>query len=502
MSSVTVTAILAAYNEEDIIEEVIRSLIADGVLVYVIDNHSTDVTTAIVEQFLGQGVVGLEKFPSKDWSGSDRQTEFDWEGILRRKEELARELDADWFIHHDADEFRESPWTGETLREGIARVDAAGYNAIDFHVLNFVPTSADPDGVGDVRDRLQFYEPGQIFDRLQVKCWKKTGHPVVLTRSGGHEAEFTGRNVAPVRFLLRHYPIRSQAHGERKVFRDRQPRFDPRERARGWHVQYDDLVAGVSFVRDPENLIRYDPEAVRFDVFRRPRDVERLDRLAADNRSEIDRLTGDLARLSLHLRAQDIELVRLRQELDQLRTERVRGDPALSDCHVELAAREATIAAVLASRSWRLTEPLRAVDRALLGRRAESTGRGLALANVPIGGAFRLASDVAGAWGDGWAGTNLRCRVVTRRGMHSLTIAGVIPDELPKGQEFQVRLGDHASTHNLKSGSFRLSVPVTVEAQVAMELRISASNAWRPSATGVSPDTRELAWRVSRIHGR
>ena len=38
-------------------------------------------------------------------------------------------------------------------------------------------------------------------------------------------ARFPGRKVFPIQFLLRHYPIRSQRHGETKVFTERKPRF-------------------------------------------------------------------------------------------------------------------------------------------------------------------------------------------------------------------------------------------------------------------------------------
>jgi hypothetical protein len=57
--------------------------------------------------------------------------------------------------------------------------------------------------------------------------------------------------VYPFKFLLRHYPIRSQAHGERKVLVDRAPRWSPEERALGWHRQYEEHVR---FVRDRATL--------------------------------------------------------------------------------------------------------------------------------------------------------------------------------------------------------------------------------------------------------
>jgi len=53
--------------------------------------------------------------------------------------------------------------------------------------------------------------------------------------------------------------IRSQEHGEKKVFKDRLPRFSPELRKIGWHVQYDSFEPGYSFLNDPDALLRYEP---------------------------------------------------------------------------------------------------------------------------------------------------------------------------------------------------------------------------------------------------
>jgi hypothetical protein len=157
---------------------------------------------------------------------------------------LAVDLEADWFIHHDADEFRESPRPGLTLAQAIERVDTAGYNAIDFALLNFWPTNDEAVPVGDVRRAFPHFEASQDWNKPQIKCWKKGAERVDLATSGGHEAAFPNRRVYPLRFVLRHYPIRGSVHGHRKVFEERVPRFDAAERNLGWHVQYDEFRAG------------------------------------------------------------------------------------------------------------------------------------------------------------------------------------------------------------------------------------------------------------------
>ncbi len=219
--AVRVVAIVSAHNEEDIIEQAIGHLIGEGVSVYLIDDGSTDATIERARPFLNRGLLHIDRRAV----ASGGSAMFSWTDILSRKEALAVELDADWFLHHDADEFRESPWAGLTLREAIAEVDRRGYNAIDFTVLNFRPTDEAGAEGRDVRSSLTVYESADRWDQLQVKCWKKTGNRVDLVSSGGHDVRFPDRRVFPIRFLLRHYPIRSQSQGHRKVFVDRKPRF-------------------------------------------------------------------------------------------------------------------------------------------------------------------------------------------------------------------------------------------------------------------------------------
>jgi hypothetical protein len=83
----------------------------------------------------------------------------------------------------------------------------------------------------------------------QRKAWKNYGRPVLMVPSGGHDLMFQGQRVYPYKFLLKHYPVRSQGHGEKKVFQERKSRWNPLERAKGWHVQYDSIRKGHRFLR-------------------------------------------------------------------------------------------------------------------------------------------------------------------------------------------------------------------------------------------------------------
>ena len=265
MADFRVVAIISAFNEADVISPVIGHLVENGVDVYLIDNRSTDGTADAAKRWLRKGLLGIEQFPAEAPAGDDPPP-FDWEAILKRKEALARELSADWFIHHDADEFREAPWPGMKLRDAIQWVDRLGYNCIDFRVLNFPPLENGFPPGADPREHFTHWEDPVVHDTLQRKCWKAQKTPVSLAASGGHEARFPGRRIFPIQFLMRHYPIRSQEHGLRKVFDERKKRFVDKERAKGWHVQYDAIGEGHSFVGDPSKLNRYDPDRVRLDL--------------------------------------------------------------------------------------------------------------------------------------------------------------------------------------------------------------------------------------------
>lgn len=135
-----VIALISAYNEADVISPVIEHLVENGVDVYLLDNCSTDETVEEARRWLGRGLVGIETFPTP---GDERHRlaagRYDWTAILLRKEELARTLEADWFLHHDADEFRESPLDSLTLGDAIRFVDSLDYNCIDFRIFDFPP---------------------------------------------------------------------------------------------------------------------------------------------------------------------------------------------------------------------------------------------------------------------------------------------------------------------------------------------------------------------------
>jgi hypothetical protein len=238
-------ALVAAYNEADIIDAFLTHCAEQGIPVYLMDNRSTDATLERALAHEGGALVGWEDFPGR------HPGRYELEHVLRRKEALVRELDADWFLQLDVDELVEPLERGRRFADLLDDVDAAGCDAIRFRVLEFLPEPGFrfPDG-GDPRALLtRWRPPGHASYDLRTTAFRPVGRAVDLTTSGGHEAAFPGRRVYPPRQLLRHYPLRDAEHAARKVFRERQPRWGRERRRNQWHVHYDHLRTSADIDR-------------------------------------------------------------------------------------------------------------------------------------------------------------------------------------------------------------------------------------------------------------
>lgn len=249
-----ILAIISTYNEEDIIEQVVEHLINQNVDIYLIDNWSTDNTykilTSLQQKYSKR--IKLERFPE---SGSTPF--YEWKNILKRKVEIAAENNYDWYIHYDADEIRVSPWINLNLQDSISFVDSLGFNAIEFTVINFKPTK---DGFSIHDDPANFFthfEFGKTAgDLLQIKAWKNLNKKVDLDFHFGHNVLFENRKVYPLKFLLKHYSLRSELQANKKIFVDRTPRYTVEEKAWGAHVHYN-KIENTSILVLKEDYLEY-----------------------------------------------------------------------------------------------------------------------------------------------------------------------------------------------------------------------------------------------------
>jgi len=221
-----VVAILAFRNESCYVRTCIEHLIAEGIKCVVIDNESDDNTLDICHEYYPEHVIAIDSVPYPGY--------YDWQTILRRKDEFRQSIDADWFIHHDADEIMHSNRPGETLLEAVARVDEEGFNAIDFDEFVFVHENDAVDYVGQ-----NYYEQMRYYYRYQprggharlVRAYSSSVRGEIAAY-GGHAPRGADIRIHPERMVLRHYVCLGKAHAiEKYGYR----KYSEDELRRGWH---------------------------------------------------------------------------------------------------------------------------------------------------------------------------------------------------------------------------------------------------------------------------
>ena len=209
-----VIALLAAYNEERFIDSSLRRLARHGLETYLLDNGSTDRTVEIAERHLGDGLIAIEELPR-----GEGET-FSLPAILRRKEQLAASLDADWLIHLDADEARVPPRSDRSLADALAEVDAAGYNAVNFREYTFLPTVEAPDHDHPRYEQtMRHYYAFASKSPQKLSAWRRQDGGIDLVTNAGHEVVFPGINPYPEGFVMRHYLFLSREHAIEKYMR-------------------------------------------------------------------------------------------------------------------------------------------------------------------------------------------------------------------------------------------------------------------------------------------
>jgi glycosyltransferase involved in cell wall biosynthesis len=213
-------------NESIHIRRCLSDFISHGVSVVLIDHDSTDDTLALARPFLGNGLLAIERLA---WSG-----EFSLREQLDEKARIVARLDCDWVLHADADEWLTPPEEGLTLIQALERVDAAGFNCVNFDEFVFVPRGYADFEREDYRSRMTTYyhlrPPSELGSSLQ-RAWRRAAGLSNL-ECAGHLLRGPDIRPFPRSFLLRHYIMLGQNHGRRKYAG--RP-FAASEISRGWH---------------------------------------------------------------------------------------------------------------------------------------------------------------------------------------------------------------------------------------------------------------------------
>jgi hypothetical protein len=358
-----VAAIINLFNEIDIIETTVRYLADQGIEVHLFDNWSNDGSFELCQRLLEQKLVkSILRFPVQ------KTNDYEWAKQLENTAEYAAQLDVNWAIHYDADEIRCSPWQNLNLFEAIKFVDSLDYTAIDFTVLDFRFT-ADNDIKNFSLDEFKLFEFGRHQANFtQIKAWKNWHQLIELAESGGHEAVFAQRRVYPLKFLTKHFSLRSIKQASKKIFHDRLPRIIKERVERGWHVHFDQYKYLHSIEPwKPYELTIYDETTFQFDFI-----VERLSGVGVRredhtslNRNSAKNLGGLLEEMAGRLASSNQTVAEHQRLMEEMAGR-------LASSNQTVAESDVANWSLLHSRSWRLTAPLRVLGT--LARRISEPG--------------------------------------------------------------------------------------------------------------------------------
>jgi len=198
---------MAVYNDEDVIQEVLEHNISQGMEFVLLDNGSTDKTYEICKEFLNQGVLNLIQYQSKNW---------DYPTILRMIYDMALVYSPDWVVYCDSDEVFESGINDLTLSGVISLAKNEGYNLIQFDRFDFHMTDDDMQESTSIKKRLPYYVHN--IDYL-YRAWEY--FPGIRVRDGGGHIpifpEGHRYKIYPSKCVIRHYPYRSKEQAERRL---------------------------------------------------------------------------------------------------------------------------------------------------------------------------------------------------------------------------------------------------------------------------------------------
>ena len=242
-SNFNVVALLAIRNEALYLEKCLEHLYQQGINTCVIDNNSTDNSLDIAKSFINRGVVQIETLPFEGY--------FDLIKQLEIKEKLASDINANWFIHHDADEIREAPITFANLYQAISAADKSGYDAINFDEFVFIPLNENERNEGkDFVKIMKYYYFFEPYPLRRVNAWKKNSLPVNLVDSGGHSVNFLGRKIFPENFILRHYIGLSLSYLDSKYSQRVHPEEEVKRGWHGWRAKFSEYYLNLPTIQN------------------------------------------------------------------------------------------------------------------------------------------------------------------------------------------------------------------------------------------------------------
>jgi hypothetical protein len=205
---------LLVRDEADIVEANIAYHLAAGVdAIVVTDNASVDDTAAILKRWERTGRVTVIREPETNYR------QYAW--VTRMARLAASELDADWVLHNDADQF----WWPEkhSLKQVFASIPEE-YGVLTAPKLDFLPPAADAPVISweeamTVRRTIGSLAPGARRPPGTSIAIAHRADPDVTVGQGNHSLLDSPLRATPPWYpiVLLHFPNRTYDQFERKV---------------------------------------------------------------------------------------------------------------------------------------------------------------------------------------------------------------------------------------------------------------------------------------------
>lgn len=217
-----------------------------GIPTVAIDNGSTDGTSELLERAAAdEAVVAVRRIETD---------EHDLPLLLDAVLELALAQQPDALVLAAADEFFEVA-DGTDLVVAMTDDFQHGFNALEFANMEFVLTSADDPGVSNPVERMRHYS----FRKIGLIRAYRSLPGLSLAEGMSHRPtlpEGVPLELAPRKYVNRHYPLRSLEQLRRKLERVHPTRANPTASTHYLHLIGNEEAAIV----DPGQVARYDDD--------------------------------------------------------------------------------------------------------------------------------------------------------------------------------------------------------------------------------------------------
>jgi hypothetical protein len=217
-----------------------------GIPTVAVDNGSTDGTSELLERADADGtVVALQRIETD---------EHDLPLLLDAVLELALAQQPDALMLAAADEFFEVA-DGTDLVAAMTEDFEGGFNALRFVNMEFVLTPADDPSISNPVQRMRHYS----FRKIGIVRGYRSIPGLSLAEGMSHRPtlpEGSSLEIAPRKYVSRHYPLRSLEQLRRKLERVHPTRANPTASTHYLHLIGNEEAAIV----DPAEVARYDDD--------------------------------------------------------------------------------------------------------------------------------------------------------------------------------------------------------------------------------------------------